>query len=255
MICQLLLEPIEPLAERRERDAVRLVFGLVPARTEPELDRPSDISSTWATLIASGPGRRNVADVTSVPRRIVAVSRAMPAERHPCVGRARHPVAAHGEVVVAAEERAEPEGLGAPGDGQEFAVGGALLRFGEDAKVGELHRGMLRARGGAAEPVRWSARLRAMAALHQHGRPVADVIAELTAKRANDVKWADGPHVQHGLRRWAVRPRGRRAGRAAVPARERAEHAGVPVAAPDPVRRRGLDGRPAARRRRRAPAS
>jgi len=31
-----------------------------------------------------------------------------------------------------------------------------------------------------------------MASLHQHGRPVDDVIADLTAKRVNDVKWADG---------------------------------------------------------------
>ena len=33
----------------------------------------------WATLIANGPGRRNVAEVTSVPSRIVVVSRASPA--------------------------------------------------------------------------------------------------------------------------------------------------------------------------------
>jgi hypothetical protein len=44
----------------------------------PSSTRPSDISSTWATLIASGPGKRNVIDVTSVPRRIVEVSLAIP---------------------------------------------------------------------------------------------------------------------------------------------------------------------------------
>ncbi len=31
-----------------------------------------------------------------------------------------------------------------------------------------------------------------MASLHQHGRPVDDVISDLTAKRVDDVKWADG---------------------------------------------------------------
>ena len=45
----------------------------------PSSTRPPDIWSTPATEIASGPGRRNVADVTSVPRRIVDVSRASPA--------------------------------------------------------------------------------------------------------------------------------------------------------------------------------
>ena len=32
----------------------------------------------------------------------------------------------------------------------------------------------------------------AMASLQQHRRPVEDVIADLTDKRVNDVKWADG---------------------------------------------------------------
>lgn len=41
--------------------------------------RPPLITSTCATAIASGPGRRKVALVTSVPRRMVDVSRAMPA--------------------------------------------------------------------------------------------------------------------------------------------------------------------------------
>ena len=38
MIGELLLEPVEALAEGRERDAVGLVLGLVPARAETELD-------------------------------------------------------------------------------------------------------------------------------------------------------------------------------------------------------------------------
>ncbi len=45
----------------------------------PSSTRPPLIWSTPATLIASGPGSRNVAGVTSVPRRILDVSRARPA--------------------------------------------------------------------------------------------------------------------------------------------------------------------------------
>ena len=45
----------------------------------PSSTRPALISSTWATAIASGPGRRNVAEVTRVPSRMVVVSRASPA--------------------------------------------------------------------------------------------------------------------------------------------------------------------------------
>ena len=35
---QLLLEPVEPLTEWWELDAVRLVFGFVPSGAEPEFD-------------------------------------------------------------------------------------------------------------------------------------------------------------------------------------------------------------------------
>ena len=43
----------------------------------PSSTRPPLISSTWATATASGPGKRNVAEVTSVPSRMRSVSRAM----------------------------------------------------------------------------------------------------------------------------------------------------------------------------------
>ena len=45
----------------------------------PSSTRPPLIWSTPATVIASGPGCRNVALVISVPSRIVLVSRASPA--------------------------------------------------------------------------------------------------------------------------------------------------------------------------------
>ena len=42
----------------------------------PSSTRPPLIWSTWATITASGPGSRKVAEVTSVPSRIREVSRA-----------------------------------------------------------------------------------------------------------------------------------------------------------------------------------
>ena len=53
----------------------------------PSSTRPPLMTSTWATEIASGPGSRNVAAVTSVPSRIREVSRASPASvTHASVG-------------------------------------------------------------------------------------------------------------------------------------------------------------------------
>ena len=94
--------------------------------------------------MASRPGLRNVADVTSVPRRMVEVSRARPASViQASVGPGQAVAVAHHQVVVAAEEGAEAQRLGAPGDGQQVVVGRALLGFGEDAEVGELHAAKL----------------------------------------------------------------------------------------------------------------
>ena len=45
----------------------------------PSSTRPPLMASTWATVMASGPGSRKVAAVTRVPSRMVEVSRAMPA--------------------------------------------------------------------------------------------------------------------------------------------------------------------------------
>src|SRR6266849_2280500 len=71
-------------------------------------------------MIASGPGRRNVTGLISVPSRIREVSRARPAQ---------------GQVMVGAEERVKAELLGGPGDRQQRAVVGALLWFGENPQL------------------------------------------------------------------------------------------------------------------------
>ena len=55
---QRLLEAVEALAHRRERDPERLVLALVPAGPDPRMMRPSLIWSTDATAIASTAGVR-----------------------------------------------------------------------------------------------------------------------------------------------------------------------------------------------------
>ncbi len=101
----------------------------------PSSTRPPDIWSTCATATASGPGRRNVADVTSVPSRIRDVSRASPARvTYESVGPglARRP---HREEVVGPEERVETALLGRPRHPEQVVVGRPLLGLGEDPEV------------------------------------------------------------------------------------------------------------------------
>ena len=88
---ELLLEPVEPLAERRERDAVGLVLGVVPAGAEAELDPAAAHLVDLGDADGQRPGRRNVAEVTSVPRRIVRRLPGQAGERDPGVGRPGRP--------------------------------------------------------------------------------------------------------------------------------------------------------------------
>ena len=83
--------------------------------------------------------------------------------------------------------------------------------------------------------------------LQREGRPIDAVIADLEAKRAHDARWQDGrtfgmvydggPGVHEVAERAAAH----------VPARERAQHEGVPVARRDPERGGRVDGVAAAR--------
>ena len=76
---ELLLEAVEALTHRRERDAVGGVLVVVPAGADAKLHPATGHVVDVATLIASGPGSRKVAEVTRVPSRMVEVSRASPA--------------------------------------------------------------------------------------------------------------------------------------------------------------------------------
>ena len=110
----------------------------------PSSTRPPDIWSTPATLIASGPGSRNVTGVTRVPSLMRSVSRARPASVvHASVEPGQAVARTEVDVVVRAEERVEPQLLGELGDGEQVVVGRALLRLGEDAER-QRHRTVLR---------------------------------------------------------------------------------------------------------------
>ena len=140
---ELVGEAVEPL---RRSTGSRTPYAVCSASYQPaprpSSTRPPLIWSTCATLIASSPGLRNVTGETSVPSRIVDVSRASPASViHASVGPGQARPVAHHEVVVAAEEGAEAERLGPLGHREQRVVRGALLGFGEDAEVGELHGG------------------------------------------------------------------------------------------------------------------
>ena len=139
---QLLLEAVEALAEGRKRDSVgtgarpRTTRLRVPARPALRTSgRPRRRRSR------AGPGWRNVADVTSVPRRIVDVV-GDAGQRHPRVGRTWEPAAlergAHRQVVVAAEERVKAELLGGLRQREQIVVRRALLGFGEHAELREF---------------------------------------------------------------------------------------------------------------------
>jgi hypothetical protein len=96
------------------------------------------MASTWATAIASGPGSRNVAEVTSVPRRMVLVSRARaPNVTHESVGPGRGIPRLDPQEMIRAEERPKAEPLRGPGGSQLLLIAGPFLRLREDS---QLHR-------------------------------------------------------------------------------------------------------------------
>ncbi len=136
---------------------------LVPAGAEPELDPAA------GHLVDVGDGdrqhareaeRRRRDERPEADRRRVAGE---PGQRDPRIGRAGQPAGleglTHRQVVVAAEEGAEAELLGALGDGEQLVVGRALLRLGEDAELAEVEhvsrgyeRGYGRRHAGARPP-------------------------------------------------------------------------------------------------------
>ena len=138
---ELLLEPVEPGAEVGNGMPYAVCSASYQPAPSPSSTRPPDIWSTPATVMASGPGSRNVADVTSVPRRMLDVSLASPASVvHASLGPGRPVTSAHLEVVVAAEEGAEPEPFRGRRHAEDVVVRRALLWLDEDAQVREVHR-------------------------------------------------------------------------------------------------------------------
>ena len=102
---ELLGEPVHALAQRREREAVGAVLGLVPARAEAELDAPAghvvggrDDLGQLGRVAEGGGG-----DERAEPQR-ASVTRGQRADRRPRVERAALGAAAEVEVVVGAEQ-------------------------------------------------------------------------------------------------------------------------------------------------------
>ncbi len=140
---QLLLEPRELLL--RERDAVRLVLLLEPARAQAQFDAAAghlvdlgDLDGEHAGQPEGGGGHQGAeADALGLTGEA--------GEGDPGVGGAGEAVAvAHLQIVVGAEEGVEAEVLGGLGDGEEGVVARALLGLGEDAEihVSILHAGV-----------------------------------------------------------------------------------------------------------------
>ena len=132
---QLVLEEVVPRADPGKRQPVGLVLGLVPTGAETDLD------SAAAHVIDLGRGDGERPDRAEGHRRHQGAEAdrggvaCEAGERDPCVGRARQSARrAHLEVVVRAEERAEPALLRRARDGEQLIVRGALLGLGEDAK-------------------------------------------------------------------------------------------------------------------------
>ena len=133
---EVVLEPLEPLTGRRERDRVGPVLVVEPAGADPQLH------PTPAHRVDL---RDRDGEGTGVPEGHRRDQRAQAdggglagdgAQGHPGVGRARLAGArAHLEVVVRAEEGVEAQLLGRLGHRQLGLVGGTLLGLDEDAQV------------------------------------------------------------------------------------------------------------------------
>ena len=132
----LLLVPVEPLPQLRERDAVGGVLGLEPAGPDAELHPAAahlvDLRDRDRQGSGQPEGGRRHERAEPDPGGLAGQS----GEGHPGVGRPGQAVPAHRQVVVGPEEGVEAGLLGAPGDGEEIVVRGAHLGLGEDP---ELH--------------------------------------------------------------------------------------------------------------------
>ena len=162
----------------------------------PSSTRPPLIWSTPATVTASGPGSRNVAELTRVPSRIRRGVAGEPGQGGPGVGGPGGAVARHVQVVVGAEEAVEPQLLGGAGHREEVVVGRALLGLGEDP---EVHPPTL---GGGARACRGSAATNAQAA------PPAMSSRERRAVGLRAPQGDDGPDDGRSTGRHRSRSRG-----------------------------------------------
>ena len=141
MIASWSVEVVEARRRVGEVEAVGGVLGLVPAGADAELDPTAAHLVDLGDADGQQPGaaERDRGDERAEADASTCRGPVRPSVTHASVGPGRPLDAAHLEVVVAAEEAAEAERLGALGDGQQRVVGRALLGLGEDAQVGKLH--------------------------------------------------------------------------------------------------------------------
>jgi hypothetical protein len=125
---------------RRERDAVRRVLGLVPAGAEAELDPAARHGVDLRDLDGERAGQPEGGRRHQRAEPDAAGLAGQPGQRDPGVGGTRQALrVAHLQVVVGAEEGVEAQLLGGLGDGELGVVAGALLGFGEDTQITEIH--------------------------------------------------------------------------------------------------------------------
>ena len=138
------MQPVEALAQRRERDRVGQVFFVEPARPDPEVDAPAAhrVHLGHRDRQRSRIAERRGGDQGAEPDggRFAGDG----TQGHPGVGRSGQAVTAHRDIVVGAEERGVAEFFGLLGHRELVGVGGALLGFDEDT---EVHAAQLRTDG------------------------------------------------------------------------------------------------------------
>ena len=135
MISSCSVQPVEPLPVGGNGTPYARCSASNQPAPRAQSTRPPLMASTCATVIASGPGSRNVADVTIVPSRIRWVSRGQAGQRGPGVGRAGQPVARPWSGSgPTGRTPSKPHCLGVARDPELVVVGGAELGLDEDGQ-------------------------------------------------------------------------------------------------------------------------
>jgi hypothetical protein len=133
---ELLLKPVEPLADLREREPICGMLGLVPAGAEAEFHPATRHPVELGDLDREDTRKpeRHRADQRAEPDRPRLAGQA--GQHGERIRRARQAVVVvHRQVVIGQEEAAEARVLGQPRQPQLLVVGGAELGAGEQTHI------------------------------------------------------------------------------------------------------------------------